>query len=90
MEMRKVMVDWSGPTGSHVPDVKFPSRPIHSRFKTTGTSMGKAHKGGSGKRKQRRHNPVRVPDNHLGPGVKVAEETSGKREQVIPVLDKVR
>ncbi|KAG9027760.1 hypothetical protein FRB95_007419 [Tulasnella sp. JGI-2019a] len=54
--------------------------------------MGKANKGGGGghgKRKQRRHNPVRVPDNHLGPGVKVAEQTSVKGEQVIPVLQKL-
>lgn len=53
--------------------------------------MGKAHKGGrgDGKRKQRRHNPVRVPDSHLGPGVKVAEQISAKGEQVIPVLQKV-
>ncbi|KAG8879415.1 hypothetical protein FRB97_001642 [Tulasnella sp. 331] len=53
--------------------------------------MGKAQKGGrgDGKRKQRRHNPIRVPDDHLGPGVKVAEQTSAKGEQVIPVLQKL-
>lgn len=50
--------------------------------------MAKAQKGG--KHKQRRHNPVRVPDTHLGSGVKVAEATSDKKGQVIPVLEKVR
>lgn len=49
--------------------------------------MGKAQK--VGKRKLRRHNPVRVPDTHLGSGIKVAEQTSDKKGQVIPVLQKV-
>ncbi len=51
--------------------------------------MGKAQKG-NGKRKQPRHNPVRVPDSHLGSGVKAAEQASSKTGQVIPVLDKVK
>ncbi|KAG8914198.1 hypothetical protein FRC01_004177, partial [Tulasnella sp. 417] len=49
--------------------------------------MGKAPNGN--KRKPRRHNPVRVPDSHLGHGVKLAEQTSSKGGQVIPVLDKL-
>lgn len=49
--------------------------------------MGKVPKGSKGK--PRRHNPVRVPDSHLGHGVRLAEQTSSKGGQVIPVLDKL-
>ena len=48
--------------------------------------MGKSQK----KKAMRRHNPVRVPDNHLPPGLGPAAETSKKKDQIPPILQKVR
>ena len=47
--------------------------------------MGKSQK----KKAMRRHNPVRVPDNHLPPGLGSATETSKKKDQIPPILQKV-
>jgi hypothetical protein len=50
--------------------------------------MGKTQK----KRAMRRHNPVRVPDSHLQHGLAVAAASTpaGKRDAVVPVMEKVR
>jgi len=47
--------------------------------------MGKSQK----KKAMRRHNPMRVPDNHLPPGLGSAAETSKKKDQIPPILQKV-
>ncbi|KAF9786699.1 ARM repeat-containing protein [Thelephora terrestris] len=47
--------------------------------------MGKAQK----KKAMRRHNPMRVPDNHLPPGLSAAAETSQKKDQIPPILQKM-
>lgn len=47
--------------------------------------MGKSQK----KKAMRRHNPMRVPDNHLPPGLGSAAETSRKKDQIPPILQKV-
>lgn len=47
--------------------------------------MGKSQK----KKAMRRHNPMRVPDNHLPPGLGSAVETSKKKDQIPPILQKV-
>lgn len=48
--------------------------------------MGKAQK----KRAFRRHNPVRVPDSHLPKGLEAAAATSAKKNDVLPIIQKVR
>ncbi|KAF9654129.1 ARM repeat-containing protein [Thelephora ganbajun] len=47
--------------------------------------MGKSQK----KKAMRRHNPMRVPDNHLPPGLSAAAETSKKKDQIPPILQKM-
>ncbi|KZS92874.1 ARM repeat-containing protein [Sistotremastrum niveocremeum HHB9708] len=47
--------------------------------------MGKSQK----KRSMRRHNPVRVPDSHLPKGLASANATSEKRDNVLPVMQKL-
>lgn len=54
----------------------------HLQLKNT---MGKSQK----KKAMRRHNPMRVPDNHLPPGLGPAAETSKKKDQIPPILQKV-
>jgi hypothetical protein len=49
------------------------------------SSMGKSQK----KKAMRRHNPMRVPDSHLSPGLAAAAESSRKKEQIFPILQKV-
>lgn len=51
--------------------------------------MGKAQKK---KAIRHRHNPIRVPDSHLGPGLAAADTTaaSAKRDAVLPIMQKVR
>ena len=38
----------------------------------------------------RRHNPIRVPDSHLGRGKGDGTADPAKEQQMIPVLSKVR
>ncbi|KAF7290517.1 ARM repeat-containing protein [Mycena indigotica] len=47
--------------------------------------MGKSQK----KRTMRRHNPVRVPDSHLPKGLASAEETSSKKNAILPIMQKM-
>ncbi|KAG8960624.1 hypothetical protein FRC03_006332, partial [Tulasnella sp. 419] len=47
--------------------------------------MGKSPK----KRNNRRHNPVRVPDNHLPPGLHAASATSSRSQDVLPIMQKL-
>lgn len=47
--------------------------------------MGKSQK----TKAMRRHNPMRVPDSHLSPGLAAAAEASKKKEQILPILQKV-
>ena len=37
-----------------------------------------------------RHNPVRVPDSHLGSGKAVGQADPAKEQQMLPILGKVR
>lgn len=53
---------------------------------SSSTKMGKAQK----KRAFRRHNPVRVPDSHLPKGLEAAAATSAKKNDVLPIIQKVR
>jgi hypothetical protein len=48
--------------------------------------MGKSQK----KRAMRRHNPVRVPDNHLPTGLAAASAASTKNQAILPIIQKVR
>ena len=41
------------------------------------------------KTRQVRHNPMRVPDAHLGSG-KASQVDQGKEKQMLPILKKVR
>lgn len=36
-----------------------------------------------------RHNPIRVPDDHLGGGSGVGKVEAGKEKQMLPILQKV-
>jgi len=66
-----------------LPITNFASVPTSAAKKN---AMGKSQK----RKAMRRHNPVRVPDNHLPPGLGSAAETSRKRDQIPPILQKVR
>lgn len=50
--------------------------------------MGKAQKK---KAMRHRHNPIRVPDSHLGPGLAAANASaaSAKRDAILPIMQKV-
>ncbi|KAH9854273.1 ARM repeat-containing protein [Lenzites betulinus] len=47
--------------------------------------MGKSQK----KRSMRRHNPMRVPDSHLPPGLASASASSSKTEVILPIIQKL-
>jgi hypothetical protein len=47
--------------------------------------MGKLQK----KRAMRRHNPIRVPDSHLPKGLASAEASSSKKDEILPIIQKV-
>lgn len=51
--------------------------------------MGKAQKK---KAMRHRHNPIRVPDSHLGPGLAAANAsaTNAKQVAILPIMQKVR
>jgi hypothetical protein len=40
-------------------------------------------------RREARHNPVRVPDSHLGQGAGSAKAHPAKEQALLPIIDKV-
>jgi hypothetical protein len=52
--------------------------------------MGKQQQRTKKDRKAARHNPVRVPDSHLGHGTPAGATHKAKEEAILPIISKVR